>query len=83
MNKLTSGILGWMFGLLAGSMLTIYSYDLTKEPPIEKLKLELAAYRHCLDQASKMQCRMTPQDFVRYYELKYQLEAANEGQKQK
>ena len=36
------------------------------------LRFELAAYRDCIEQAQR--CRMTPQDFIRYYELKHKLE---------
>lgn len=39
---------------------------------------EFEAYRLCMQSASTTRCTMTPQDFVRYYELKYQLENDNE-----
>lgn len=44
----------------------------------EHNQLEYDAYRHCMQVAGQMKCSMTPKDFVRYYELKHQLEIENE-----
>lgn len=39
--------------------------------------LELEAYQLCMRSAGTTRCKMTPADFVRYYELKHQLENEN------
>lgn len=38
---------------------------------------EYDAYRLCMQSAGKTRCSMTPQDFVRYYEIKRQLEQSD------
>lgn len=47
------------------------------EPSPERAAYEYRAYRHCLQAAGEMRCQMTPQDFVRYYELQRILEKEN------
>lgn len=41
----------------------------------EEMQREYDGYRMCMAMASTVQCQMTPQDFVNYYDLKYVLEA--------
>ena len=62
-------VLGWMLSV------PVWLYWSTPENP----ELELAAYRECMVQAQR--CRMTPQDFIRYYELKHQLEKEHDRSK--
>ena len=65
--------LWFMVGMVAGTLTTLY-------PPADSgercaaLDREYTAYRHCLQTAGARNCRMTPSDFVRYYEVKYDLE---------
>ncbi len=60
----------FMIGFLLGFLVSIPMwYSLPKMPDP---KLELAAYRDCMERPQR--CRMTPQDFIRYYEIKHQLE---------
>jgi hypothetical protein len=69
LNNLTFFILGISVGI-SGARIW-YDYM----PTDEELAIEFTAYRHCLQEAGNMRCHMTPQDFVRYYELKNKLEA--------
>ncbi len=63
------------FLIIAGMVLGYWFIEqLPPWPDIEADQRELTAYRHCMQSAGKTRCQMTPQDFVRYYELKYQLE---------
>jgi len=62
---------GFMLALLLGAIIDMQT------PNIEARQLEFTAYRHCLQAAGANRCKMTPQDFVRYYELKHQLEVNN------
>ena len=63
------------FLIIAAIILGFVVIDKWQQPPdTEKMQREYTAYRHCMQVAGKLQCHMTPQDFVRYYELKYKLE---------
>ena len=46
----------------------------------ETLEDEYEAYRLCMQTAGKTRCQMTPQDFVRYYEIKRKLESDDGNQ---
>ena len=61
---------GFGFGLVGAD-------KLFSEDP-EEMQRKFDAYRLCMQSAGTNRCQMTPQDFIRYYELKYQLESENE-----
>lgn len=66
----------FLAGVLVGVVFA--GWMLTDPPPTrDELQLEYAAYRLCMQSASKTRCQMTPRDFVRYYEIKQILERAN------
>jgi len=65
-------LMGFTIGWLLSFPVGMYFANQNKLPPEQ----EYAAYHHCMQQAGSLGCRMTPQDFVRYYQLKDQLEAA-------
>ncbi len=52
-------------GMLAGSVITIYEYGLANT------QRTYDAYRACIQTS---QCLMTAQDYIDYYNLKWQLE---------
>lgn len=58
-----------LFWMAIGAI-TLAVWQAYQPTPLQRV--ELAAYRECMTQAPR--CRMTPQDFIRYYELKHQLE---------
>ena len=62
---------------LAGAW-SVSLYFQYSEPTPAELQREYDAYRHCLQMAAQTRCQMTPLDFVRYYELKHEIEAANQ-----
>lgn len=45
---------------------------------IDELQAELAGYDRCMQMAGRMRCSMTPQDFVRYYDIKRKLESIDD-----
>ncbi|MEE8323494.1 MAG: hypothetical protein V3R57_07725 [Candidatus Bathyarchaeia archaeon] len=66
-------------GLLFGCLITALFIGLMwAEPWIERdrerLQNELNAYRMCMLTAALHRCQMTPEDFVRYWEIKHLLE---------
>jgi hypothetical protein len=61
-------------GALMGTAMTLFMYT----PPAVDLQIEFDAYRLCMQSASKTRCRMTPEDFVRYYQIKRILDAEKE-----
>ena len=68
-----------IFGLALGVVITAVSFRLAPppldlEPECDKLERQFTAYRHCLQDAGRMGCSMTPQDFISYYETKARLE---------
>lgn len=71
-------MVGWigMAGVFAG--LHWMGFEVWEQPRLPA-RLELEAYRLCMQTAGETQCKMTPQDFVRYYELKNQLEKEEEN----
>lgn len=75
MDKFLAGLVGFfivLFMLMMGFglwKLAVVATEHYRAPQIS-VEQEYQAYRHCLQSAGQMQCRMTPQDFVRYYELK-------------
>lgn len=70
--KVFSGfLLGWA---VTGGVTYCHHPEIFTSDQAE-MQRELTAYRHCLLAAGMNRCKMTPQDFVRYYELKYSLEA--------
>ena len=67
-------------GFAAGLLLTVLSFELYETPAddtgrCERYQRVMTAYRHCLQGAGKLQCRMTPDDFVEYYRVKHILES--------
>ena len=61
--------------------LLLFAFDVLQPPPANaraERQLEFDAYRACLASAGRSGCKMTPQDFVRYYELKHALEGAGD-----
>jgi len=62
--------IGFIIGLICGLVWT-YGED---EPTRAELQREFDAYRACMQSAGQMRCSMQPSDFVRYYEIMYQLE---------
>jgi hypothetical protein len=64
--------------MLAGALIgTAFAMFMQKPPPVD-LQIEFDAYRLCMQSASKTRCRMTPEDFVRYYQIKRILDAEKE-----
>lgn len=51
-----------------------FTLGVLSQRPDDADQQEYAAYEDCLHHASSLRCHMTPQDFVRYYELKWKLE---------
>ena len=64
----------FLVGLIVGGFLV----DEMHRPDPAAQQLEFDAYRACLASAGRSGCKMTPQDFVRYYELKHALEGAGD-----
>jgi hypothetical protein len=64
------------FGFVTGTLITAATIGFLLSPALPP-ELELEAYQLCMQSASTTRCQMTPQDFVRYYELKHQLENDN------
>lgn len=67
-------LLAFLLGWLSSVPVYLYFHDEPTPPPA----LEFEAYRLCMQSAGTTGCQMTPQDFVRYYELKHQLEIEDE-----
>lgn len=67
-------------GIMIGGLLTaagaLIPYR-TSSDVTEQDRSEYAAYRDCLANAGRVSCKMTPDHFVRYYELKRKLEQVN------
>ena len=71
----------WLSGAIFGTIVTIGFYAIQPQTP-EEMQQEYDGYRMCMQMASKVQCQMTPRDFVNYYDLKYALEALGQEQEQ-
>jgi len=67
----------YLIGLVTGTLLTLFYQDYIAPDTTQS---EYDAYRHCLQAAGQYRCQMTPQDFVRYYELKSLLEGVTKSQ---
>lgn len=69
MNQVFNRILVMsIIGIVGGSTLAYWQ----THPTDKELRLEYTAYRHCMQQAST--CHMDVEDFIRYYQLKEELE---------
>ncbi len=66
-----------LFWLTAAAFAFHEYTDHFNAPTQAELQGEYDAYRLCMQSAGKTRCKMTTQDFIRYYELKYKLEAAS------
>ncbi len=64
--------------MLAGALMgTAVAMFMMTPPPVD-LQIEYDAYRLCMQTAGKTRCKMTAQDFIRYYEIQRILEAEKE-----
>ena len=61
-------------GALMGTAVALFMY---KPPPVD-LQVEFDGYRLCMQTAGKTRCKMTAQDFIRYYEIQRILNAEKE-----
>lgn len=79
------GTRDYLLGMLAGVGLAVVvgfflefvtPTKLLEDPKIEReaLQLEYDAYRACMQSAGKTGCSMQPSHFIRYYEIKRELE---------
>jgi hypothetical protein len=66
-------LMGLILGMLIGVLSVFIPVD-GRATDCAALDREYTAYRHCLQSAGKMRCKMTPTDFLRYYEVQYALE---------
>lgn len=60
--------------VIPAMLITAFALGVYSQQPSDTDKREYAAYRDCIANASELHCHMEPLDFVRYYELKHQLE---------
>ena len=58
----------FIFGMMIGAILTLILIWYAFETNDDTLQIEYTAYRHCMQDGYR--CQMTPEDFVRYYELR-------------
>ncbi len=63
----TGIVVGILLGLIAGGLLWPDGYG---EPKLTEMQNEFAAYSMCMQSTN---CRMTPEDFINYYDLKYRI----------
>ena len=64
-------IFGMMFGFLVGVIVTALLWpDYDDGPTLTEMQNEFAAYSMCMESTN---CRMTPEDFIDYYDLKYRI----------
>lgn len=68
--KIAAAMVIFSFGMLAGSLITIAEYDIGSRQDLER---RVDAYRMCMQSAGTTRCRMTPEDFVDYYDLQHRL----------
>ena len=59
--------IGILLGLIVGGLLWANGYG---EPKLTEMQNEFAAYSMCMQSTN---CRMTPEDFIDYYDLKYRI----------
>ena len=74
-----------VLGFFTGVVITVLSFGVFGTAPdaserCERYERVMLAYRHCLQGAGKLQCRMTPDDFVEYYRVKHILEQCHGSQ---
>ena len=71
--QVTWFIVGVALGALIG-------YEHATSQDTAELQREASAYRMCMLTAALHRCEMTPQDFVRYWEIKHLLEEREENE---
>jgi hypothetical protein len=68
----------YWIGFVTGACLVAASwiFTLEKEPSAEEAGRQYIAYRACIQRST---CKMTPQDWIDYYDLKWRLEEKEVG----
>lgn len=66
--------IGIVIGFLLSLFLMLGIESLRQKPTCEQMTQRFTAYRHCLQVAGAKACRMTPENFIHYYDLKAELE---------